>query len=217
MKSKHGDYFNHDNQADSYDNNVKNTDDPIRSGYGDLLDWIADQANQKPGKVILELGSGTGNLTSLLKSYKKLYCVDISDKMTEKAKEKNQFDKNIEFIQADLLEYITSTEQNFDLIVSSYAIHHLTEKEKDILFENIFSKLNKNGLAIFGDLMFKNKAEKNKILNNYRQNNFGQLADEINEEFFWDIARVTLVFEQLGFKVTTEQFSTLSWGLIARK
>ena len=65
--------------------------------------------------------------------------------------------------------------------------------------------------------MFKNEAEKNKIFDNYRQNNFSQLVDEINEEFFWDIDRATRVLERLGFSVEVEQFSTLSWGLIARK
>jgi hypothetical protein len=41
MRSRYGDVFNHDEEADGYDVEVRNEKDPIRTVYGEVLRWLA--------------------------------------------------------------------------------------------------------------------------------------------------------------------------------
>lgn len=47
MKSRHAEYFNHDGDAPGYDRDVTNEDDPIRTGYNAVLDWVAEMGRIK--------------------------------------------------------------------------------------------------------------------------------------------------------------------------
>jgi cyclopropane fatty-acyl-phospholipid synthase-like methyltransferase len=62
-RSANADIFNHDAEAARYDNDVRNEADPIRTGYQDVLRWVVQQAHITPSSRVLELGSGTGNLS----------------------------------------------------------------------------------------------------------------------------------------------------------
>ena len=44
MRSTHADLFNHDDDAAGYDVEVGDESDPLRAGYGALLDWIIEAA-----------------------------------------------------------------------------------------------------------------------------------------------------------------------------
>ena len=74
-------FYNHDNLARNYDRQVQRTDDPIREGYEQVLDWVVAEANIDADTDVLELGSGTGNLTQRIASCASLVCVDISTEM----------------------------------------------------------------------------------------------------------------------------------------
>jgi ubiquinone/menaquinone biosynthesis C-methylase UbiE len=82
MRSKHADYYNHDNIAVNYDESIQRTDDPIRQGYQEVLDWVIEHADIDASQSVLELGSGTGNLTARIGACKRIVCVDISTKWT---------------------------------------------------------------------------------------------------------------------------------------
>ena len=66
MRSRYGDVFNHDDEADAYDLEVRNEKDPIRAADDDVLRWVAQEARVISTSRVLELGSGTGNLSSLI-------------------------------------------------------------------------------------------------------------------------------------------------------
>ncbi len=218
MRSEFVEKFNHDEDAAEYDTDVLDETHPIRTGYNALLDWVAEQANRKPGDAILDLGAGTGNLTQCLKSYKKITCVDVSKRMTVIGRKKLLHRGNIEWIQCDLLEYFDQSVGPFDAIVSTYAIHHLTDDEKEQLFGGIYRALTLGGTAVFGDLMFKNQRERDYLLGRYREDGQTELADDIEDEFFWDIEHAIDALDKTGFQnITKQQFSTLSWGITCDK
>ena len=75
MRSANADIFNHDTEAADYDNDVLNEADPIRAGYRDVLRWVVRQAQITPSSRVLELGSGTGNLSELIASCGELVSV----------------------------------------------------------------------------------------------------------------------------------------------
>jgi tRNA (cmo5U34)-methyltransferase len=103
-------------------------------------------------KRVLELGCGTGNLTGLIVKHipeAKITAVDISEKMILECKARLKKD-TIDYIREDFSR-LKFKEESFNLIISSIAIHHLVDSEKEKLFYNIYKWLKKGGIFIFFD------------------------------------------------------------------
>ena len=100
---------------------------------------------------ILDLGAGTGILTELL--YKQhpnsnITLVDLSTEMLNIAKNKFN-DKNFKYIEADYLTH--DFDKDYDIIVSSLSIHHITDEEKKVLYKRIYNFLRTGGVFINAD------------------------------------------------------------------
>ena len=216
-RSANADIFNHDAEAAGYDNDVRNEADPIRTGYREVLRWVVQQAQITPASRVLELGSGTGNLSELIASCGELVSVDISENMETIARRKIRHLANRRFIKADILEVFTQELGRFDAVISTYAVHHLTDQEKQRLFALIFDHLLPSGAAVFGDLMVQNDSEKEQKIHQYLAKGDRATAQAIGEEFFWSLDTAIAYLKRLGFKIRAERFSDLSYGVIARK
>lgn len=216
-RSANADIFNHDAEAAGYDNDVRNEADPIRAGYRDVLHWVVQQAQITPTSRVLELGSGTGNLSELIASCGELVSVDISENMETIAKCKMRHLANRRFIKADILEGFTQELGKFDAVISTYAVHHLTDQEKQRLFALIFDHLLPSGAAVFGDLMVQSDSEKEEKVHQYLAKGDRATAQAISEEFFWSLDTAIADLKRLGFKIRVKRFSDLSYGVIARK
>jgi ubiquinone/menaquinone biosynthesis C-methylase UbiE len=59
----------------------------------------------------------------------------------------------VDFKLGDMLKLMEGEHRNFDLILSSYAIHHYTDAEKAILFKEISRKLKPSGCFLYIDLV----------------------------------------------------------------
>jgi putative AdoMet-dependent methyltransferase len=217
MRSAHSEVFNHDDEANGYDTDVRNQSDPIRAAYHDVLAWVIREARIDSSSRVLELGSGTGNLSCLIDQCGELVCVDLSEQMEAIARSKLGHIPNRRFIKADILEVFDCERAPFDSIISTYAVHHLTDDEKRLLFSEVFIGLVPGGSAVFGDLMLQNQEEKVSKTQDYLTKGDAKTAQAIEEEFFWsiDAAKVNLI--ELGFQVETKRFSDLSWGVAARR
>jgi SAM-dependent methyltransferase len=217
MKSQHGAFFNHDEVAHWYDDDVLNGDDPIRAGYDALLDWVSGHPGVMRPRRILDLGCGTGNLSLRLGGFQKLVCVDISAKMLEIARQKMAHLTAVEFVQADLLGYFEDC-PTFDAIISTYAIHHLTADEKRLLFEKVYNALADGGTAVLGDLMFANKADEERLRRKFADSQL-YVVEAFDEEFFWYVDQAVAWLNELGFdtEVKVKRFSDLSWGIAMMK
>lgn len=214
MRSQFVNDFNHDRQSAKYDKDVSNEENPVRTGYESLLNFIANKVN--PQSRVLELGCGTGNLTSKLNEMKEITGVDISEEMIKLAKIKTAA-KDIYYCQNDILSFFDYNHKKFDYIISSYALHHLTESEKKILFEKSFNVLSENGVALFGDLMFENNNEKKLLIKQFKQRKITWLIDIMKKEFYWNIETSLEDLNKIGFKCKTYRFSDLSWVIEAVK
>jgi len=111
---------------------------------------------------VLELGSGMGRFTKKIVekfSNTQIVCVDGSATMLEAAKSRlKEYSKKITFFCKDFgvsswVEEITGT---FDVVVSTGAIHHISDQRKKELFTEVYNLLNTGGYFINGDL-FKSK------------------------------------------------------------
>jgi len=99
---------------------------------------------------VLELGVGTGTLSSLVLSefpHAELTGVDISPRMIARARTKlRPFRDRVELIAGDIGEF---AEGPYDVVVSALAIHHLADAAKWRLFRRVYRCLPAGGY--FGD------------------------------------------------------------------
>lgn len=110
------------------------------------------KANVKSAHNILDLGAGTGLLSYYYyQEFKNsnFVLVDIAKDMLEIAKKRflglDNFSFEINDYAKDLLK------GDFDLIISALFIHHLSHDDKQILFNNIYKRLPKDGFFINHD------------------------------------------------------------------
>lgn len=114
--------------------------------------------NNKPKINVLDLGCGDGIIThELLKVNDSISTtlIDGSEDMLNKARERLNGFNHTHFIKASFQEIIDRNlvQGNFDFIVSSLAIHHLTMDEKIALFRSIHSHLNIDGYFLNIDVI----------------------------------------------------------------
>jgi len=112
----------------------------------------------KSGSNVLDLGCGDGIVIhELLRIDDSIVAtlIDGSEDMLNKAAERLKGFKNIHILKASLQEILDKkiTLQNFNFIVSSLAIHHLSMQEKIALFRTIYSYLNVDGYFLNIDVV----------------------------------------------------------------
>lgn len=172
--------------ADVYEKSVElseENDEYPFAGYKDVLNTIYNIVHKREKAKILDIGFGTGILTKkLYDDGYEIYGIDFSQKMIEIAKEKMPFASLIKYDFAKgLPEEIK--DNSFDYIISTYAMHHLKDEEKNEFIEKLESYLNKDGKIIIGDIAFKTRELLEKCKANYNE--------------YWDDEEIYFVFEEL--------------------
>jgi len=102
---------------------------------------------------VLELGCGTGELTARLLErfpYAQIWGVDYSEKMLAVAREKlATHEERLTLIQSDFNQ--VEFPPQLDLVLSTLAIHHLTDPDKLRLFQRVYEHLSEGGWFVNGD------------------------------------------------------------------
>lgn len=101
---------------------------------------------------ILDIGCGTGNASlNITQHYKKckIHLLDSSAEMIAVAKQKIP----IKYIEDDVTEDIITAKfaKKYDLIVSTFALHHLVKSKKKNLMRYLYGRINTGGLFIIAD------------------------------------------------------------------
>ena len=65
--------------------------------------------------------------------------------------------------------------------------------------------------------MFESAETRQNKLDHYRRTGNEILAEEIEDEFFWNLDEALGVMTSLGFETVSRRFSDLSWGILAMK
>lgn len=139
-----------------------------------ILDYIPKDL--KP-KRIVDLGCGTGNLSEgVVNQYPEaeLIAVDLSASILQEAAERLKNYSNIKYLNEDFntLEFEAGS---VDLIVSSIALHHLNDPQKEKLLKKIYTWLSPNGILIFGDQFAgSTEARYQQHMNNWKQSSEGK-------------------------------------------
>ncbi|MDF2545475.1 MAG: methyltransferase [Anaerosolibacter sp.] len=179
IKNSWKDRWNFDDWATSYDVSVKNNIGRlgIYKNYERILDTVFDQSikDKAPHSKILEIGVGTGNLAKrYLTSAFEFIGIDQSREMLNVAKQKFP---NLRLRIGEFLK-IPYPNNYFDIIVSTYAFHHLTDEEKEIAVAEMVRVLRKDGRIVLGDLMFENALKKEELYSTLTQDELSEMEDE---------------------------------------
>ncbi len=112
-------------------------------GEAVLLEFLPAEATR-----ILDLGTGDGRLLSLAKRrYPQAQCIglDFSPAMLERARQRFAGDASTRILPHDL-DHPLPDLAKVDLVISSFAIHHLVHERKRALYGELFGMLKSQGV-----------------------------------------------------------------------
>ncbi|MGI5063200.1 class I SAM-dependent methyltransferase [Treponema denticola] len=179
--------------SDNYDTQVEISDEenvyPF-AGYKRVLGTVYEKVRKQNPKNILDIGFGTGILAKkLYDDGYNIYGIDFSNEMLKKAKQKMP---NAELLQFDFTDGLPKEfeQKQFDVILSTYAIHHIDDKAKKSYILKLLKSLNPKGILIFGDVAF----ETEKDMEAARKKDYEEWDDE---EYYLIAERFNLWFPYL--------------------
>ncbi|MEH2262856.1 class I SAM-dependent methyltransferase [Nostoc sp.] len=124
-------------------------------------DWTA------PLKV-LDLGAGTGLYSGMVQSVfpnAEFILLDLAPEMLEKAKFRfSKMGKSPKILIGDYIE--TDFGDSYDLIISALSIHHLSDFDKELLYQRIYDVLKPGGIFVNADQILGKTADLEEL---YRQ------------------------------------------------
>lgn len=113
-------------------------------------------AGPRPGDQVVDLGCGSGQLSiPLAERGARVLAVDVSRAMIGRL-EANASDGSVDGIEAIAIpiEDLCLPNQSVDLVVTSYALHHLRDADKSRVVAAAFRWLRPGGSLLVADMMF---------------------------------------------------------------
>ena len=148
--------------ADGYDKSVGLSDENGRYpfvGYRAMMNALYQRVLAQSGRDVLDIGFGTGVLTSRL--YERgchIYGQDFSARMIELAQAKMP---DARLYQGDFSKGLVPElcAQQYDAIVATYSLHHLTDTQKIGFLRTLLPLLKQDGCLFIGDVAFRTREE----------------------------------------------------------
>lgn len=185
--------------ADDYDKSVGLSDDDNTypfAGYKEILNQIYNEVLSIEAKKVLDIGFGTGTLTSRL--YQKgieIYGQNFSKEMLDIAKGKMPKAKLYFKDFSHGLDEALLTNR-YDAIIATYSLHHLVDQDKIDFIKSLLPLLNDRGKILIGDVAFRTRDE---------------LEDcKLQAGNFWDDEEFYFVYDEMKDKFSTVTFAQIS-------
>lgn len=185
--------------ADGYDKTVGISDEENTypfAGYKKVLGNIFQIIMETPNAVVLDIGFGTGTLTTKL--YERgcsVYGQDFSARMIELASAKMP---KAHLYQGDFSKGLVDPLRNirYDYIIATYALHHLTDEQKREFLSILRDCLKENGKILIGDVAFETRDD------------LDRCRHEVGDE--WDDDEIYFVVEELRNDFPSLSFTQVS-------
>lgn len=148
--------------ADGYDKAVGISDEESTypfAGYKKVLGFIFKTIMETANAVVLDIGFGTGTLTTkLYEQGCSIYGQDFSTRMIALASEKMPY---AHLYQGDFSKGLVEPlrDRRYDYIVATYSLHHLTDTQKRVFPSELRDHLKENGKIIIGDVAFETRKD----------------------------------------------------------
>ncbi len=142
----------------TWDRRVEEWHSHVTSGqaFAQVLDRLIRLSSPEPTDACVDLGAGTGFVTrALAPLVSSVLAVDLSAGMAGSLAERAARDglHNISIEVSDLREFRLPP-ASVDLVVSSYALHHLADADKQALVARAARWLRPGGRLVIADMMF---------------------------------------------------------------
>ena len=176
--------------ADGYDKTVGISDEENSypfAGYKEILGMIYKKVLEKEKPTILDIGFGTGTLTTKL--YEKgceIYGQDFSERMIELAQKKMP---NAHLYQGDFSKGLVKPllQHTYDFIIATYSLHHLSDDAKIQFIQLLKKLLKENGSIFIGDVAFQTRADLEKcqreVMDEWDEDEIYFVIDELKKAF----------------------------------
>ena len=185
-----------DEVAGEYDDSQNDTDE-----YRACVSLVVEHADPRPDDTVVDLGTGTGAIAlALAEDAGKVVGRDISEGMMERAREKadEQGIENVEFGEGRFRE---PNVERADVVVSNFAMHHLSDEEKREAIE-VIAELGPRKFVL-GDVMFFGLPDPDEPFYSPEVDDpstVGHLADALTDAGF-SLTAVERVHDQVGVLV----------------
>lgn len=107
---------------------------------------------------VLDLGAGTGLYSGMVQAVfpnAEITLLDLADEMLEKAKKRfSQMGKSPNIVIGDYIE--SDWQGSYDLVISGLSIHHLSNPDKQCLYQRIYQALKPGGMFVNADQVLGN-------------------------------------------------------------
>lgn len=161
------------------------------AGYARLLNEVYNMVRSSKAKKIMDAGFGTAILTQkLYDDGYEIYGIDASEQMVAAGKE-NMPDAVLQVADYSMGLPLSFMREEFDMIISTYAFHHLDHYEKVSLLQDMLRQLKEGGQIIIGDLAFKSREEMKKFRKEHKENWLYEDMYMLYEECIKDFSNVT--------------------------
>lgn len=167
------------------------------AGYKVILNEIYNQVLTSSAKKILDIGFGTGTLTTrLYEQGCEIYGQDFSEEMIRIAKEKMP---EAILYSDDFTNGLKEPlkEQSYDAIIATYSLHHLDDEQKVEFIKSLFTLLNEDGVLYIGDVAFQTRKELE--------------ACKAESGEYWDDEEFYFVYEELKEHLPISTFEKYSF------
>ena len=169
----------------------------------DVLGTIYKTIMKKPNAVVLDIGFGTSTLTTkLYENSCTIYGQDFSARMIELASGKMP---NAHLYQGDFSQGLVEPlmTRNYDFIVATYSLHHLTDEQKVSFLRVLHDHLNPGGQILIGDVAFETRSQ------------LEQCRMDVGDE--WDEEEIYFVVDELKKDFSSLKFTQISYcaGIIS--
>ncbi|CEG21328.1 putative methyltransferase [Planococcus massiliensis] len=172
--------------AGQYDETVQLSEENNQypfAGYKEILNTIYNEIRERENAEVLDIGFGTGILASrLYENGHRIDGIDFSSEMIAIAKAKMPFANLLEW---DITKGLPSelAGRKYDAIVSTYALHHLSDEQKVDFLKNLLPLLSAEGKIYIGDIAFQTRADLEKCRK--------------DSEGYWDESEHYFVYEEI--------------------
>ncbi len=181
-------------QVEKYDSVMQNLRDVKKE-----VEEISTSINLTADKVIIEIGTGTGEFAIEVSKYcKKVIALDVSRTMLDFANEKAKMRQrsNIEFVHGGFLTY-THQGELAGAVITQLALHHLPDFWKMVALKRISEMLKDGGRLYLRDVVFPSGVEDYDDL-------FNRIIDRLKTDVGANIAEETIIHIK-------EEYSTFDW------
>lgn len=172
---------------------------------------------QREPSVVFDVGCGTGQaLIELSPSIRLGFGIDVSHRMIDVARKKvaETGARNLEFRFGSFLDFengkVYDDAGKPDVVMATYALHHLSQDEKRRVLAAVSSVLNENGAIVLGDLMFFEDPD------GY-ESDYARVGYDPRTDRPETADMLALMLEQLGFAVSATPVHPLAGIIIAER